>query len=694
MRGTALERGRPLRRHADPGHRGRRRRARPPHRPRGARRRRRAPLRPPPRARRARGSSSRRAGAPRRRRRPRRRASSRSRSRWPATCATSLAAQEQDTVGAALPAARRAAASTTSRWSRSTTRRSRDLRRAVAVPALAARARDRPAARRRRARDRLRRPVHGADASRARTWRCTMPSARAGHRARDDRDRRARRHDDPRRRREPARGRARSPAAANLTTEPGGVVQRFRLSEGGLRDRRRGRRPARRRTALAAARFPAEGAWIDFRGPPGTIPAVSFSDLLRGRADLAAAARPRRRRRRDRADAAGRASHADRRRNELMSGAEVQANAIWTALHGLPLRSAPGWVGWLAIVVIGLAPALAALRGRAVRARARGAAARRSAGSSRCRRPSSAGSILPVSYPLLALLLGTVSAMTSAFVPERERAAPDRAVLRRSSRREVAAARRSCARRSSRSCSRLGRAVESRDADTGVHVDRMSALSHRLALAVGHAARPRPSCSATPPCCTTSARSASPTGVLRKPGRFDADERALMETPHDDRRGDPRRLALAADPARRGDRALAPRALGRHRLSRRPGRRGDPARRAHLRGLRRLRRAHARRGRTSRAWPLEDDARRARRAARPPVRPRARRRVPRAGAGAASRSWSPPPPRRARRRRSGSSAAPAAAPPPRSPPAAGCEPAVAAGTSSSRRAAPSSPARG
>ena len=30
-----------------------------------------------------------------------------------------------------------------------------------------------------------------------------------------------------------------------------------------------------------------------------------------------------------------------------MAGAEVQANAIWTALHGLPLRSVPPWVDLL-----------------------------------------------------------------------------------------------------------------------------------------------------------------------------------------------------------------------------------------------------------------------------------------------------------------------------------------------------------
>ena len=42
-----------------------------------------------------------------------------------------------------------------------------------------------------------------------------------------------------------------------------------------------------------------------------------------------------------------------------MSGPEIQANAIWTALHGLPLRDAPGWTGVLALLLLGAAPALA-----------------------------------------------------------------------------------------------------------------------------------------------------------------------------------------------------------------------------------------------------------------------------------------------------------------------------------------------
>ena len=75
------------------------------------------------------------------------------------------------------------------------------------------------------------------------------------------------------------------PAAANLTTEAGGVIQRFPHSVGGLPTLGVTAARADGGRALAPAAFPAGGAWIDFRGPPGTIPTVSFSELLAGDAD-------------------------------------------------------------------------------------------------------------------------------------------------------------------------------------------------------------------------------------------------------------------------------------------------------------------------------------------------------------------------------------------------------------------------
>ena len=43
--------------------------------------------------------------------------------------------------------------------------------------------------------------------------------------------------------------------------------------------------------------------------------------------------------------------HATPQGSDQMSGPEVQANAIWTALHGLPLNSAPLWLDALLILL-------------------------------------------------------------------------------------------------------------------------------------------------------------------------------------------------------------------------------------------------------------------------------------------------------------------------------------------------------
>src|SRR5215210_6376782 len=94
-------------------------------------------------------------------------------------------------------------------------------------------------------------------------------------------------------------------------------------------------------------------AWIDYRGPPGTIPTVSLSDVYLGRVPD--------RMIRDHIVIVGATAPTLRDVHstpvggeELMAGAEVQANAIWTALNGLPLRSAPVGVDILLLVLLAL----------------------------------------------------------------------------------------------------------------------------------------------------------------------------------------------------------------------------------------------------------------------------------------------------------------------------------------------------
>ena len=154
-------------------------------------------------------------------------------------------------------------------------------------------------------------------------------------------------------------------AASNLPEGRGGVLQRVEYEHGGLPTlatvaaRLVGHPPAR-------SSFPKGGAWIDFHGPPGTIDTVSFSDLVNGRVDPA--------RVRGRVVVVGAASptlqdvHPTPTSDRLMSGPEIEANAIDSVIRGNPLRRTPTWVGLL-IVLGARVPAGA---GQPAHARARG----------------------------------------------------------------------------------------------------------------------------------------------------------------------------------------------------------------------------------------------------------------------------------------------------------------------------------
>jgi response regulator RpfG family c-di-GMP phosphodiesterase len=314
--------------------------------------------------------------------------------------------------------------------------------------------------------------------------------------------------------------------AANLMTEAGGVVRRFPEASGGL--------PT---IAVAAAEqvsgrmlprggFDRDGAWIDFAGPPGTIPAVSFSDLLAGRADLSLL--------RNRIVVVGvtaptlRDVHATPLSSEsLMSGPEIQANAISTALRGLPLREAPWWVSLTALLALGLAPAFARLRFAGAAPVALTAAVALSwAGIAHG--AFAAGVILPVTYPLLSLALGSVASIGVALILERRergRIAERNDLLERRVRERT----RDLWETQLEIVHRLGQAAELRDETTGEHIERISRLCHRLALAVG---LPDEEAELIGHASTMHdvGKIGIPDRILRKPGRLDEDEQAVMRT--------------------------------------------------------------------------------------------------------------------------------------------------------------------
>jgi hypothetical protein len=152
-----------------------------------------------------------------------------------------------------------------------------------------------------------------------------------------------------------------------------------------------------------------------------------------------------------------------------MAGVEVQANAIWTAMHGNPLAPAAPWTAIVAIVLCAVAAPLASLRFRvtlsALIAVGVGAAYLEVAQLS-----FDGGRVLIVSYPLAAWMAGTIGMLAANYVAAfAERNAFSRQL--QDSQREL--------------IERLAQAVESRDRETGEHTFRIGVLCRRLALALG-----------------------------------------------------------------------------------------------------------------------------------------------------------------------------------------------------------------
>lgn len=214
------------------------------------------------------------------------------------------------------------------------------------------------------------------------------------------------------------------PGNSILPIDSGGVVRRFNRSSDFLKsfglvaaERALGR-------SIGAPEFPEGGALIDYRGPPGTIPAVSFSRVVagkvpdsffRGKVVVVGVSAP--------------SLHdlhpASTAPDGLMPGAEIEASAAWSAMHGFPLRVTPGWLNVLLIALMGIVVPLAALRLKPLwlLLLALGLGAAYVVG---VQVAFESGRVLPFTYPLAALALASVGALavhytTAAFERERVR---------------------------------------------------------------------------------------------------------------------------------------------------------------------------------------------------------------------------------------------------------------------------------
>jgi CHASE2 domain-containing sensor protein len=300
-------------------------------------------------------------------------------------------------------------------------------------------------------------------------------------------------------------------ASGDLTNNSNGTITRFPKTVGGLGSvaavvAERAGKP------LHTGDYDGGTQWIDFRGGPRSIPTLPFSEVVRGKFDPASV--------RGKIVVVGVSTPTLQDvhstpvgGSELMAGAEVQANAIWTALHANPLRSVPGWVTWALIALLAMVAPLLRLRlGIVATTAVAGLVGVAWVGAGLFL--FDAGAVLSVVAPALALCAGAVGAIVASHLTE--------TFERRRVARELRDTQLEIIRR-------LGAAVESRDQETGDHISRMSRLCHQLALAIG-----------MPKAEADRLRHASamhdigkigiPDRILQKPGKLDPDEWEVMKT--------------------------------------------------------------------------------------------------------------------------------------------------------------------
>ena len=308
-------------------------------------------------------------------------------------------------------------------------------------------------------------------------------------------------------------------AAANLATAPGGVITSFPYEVSGLKSLAVAAADRARGTPLSRSRFENGEALIDYQGGVGAFPEVSFWRVLRGKAPASLF--------RGKIVVVGATApslqdlHATPTSGSgLMPGPEVQANAIWTALHGNPLSNVPGWLTAIAVLLAALIAPLAAWRLNVVKSAlivvmaaviylvvAQAAFDK--------------GIVLVVTTPLLALTLGGASMLSASYFT----ASSDRRLLGWTVRRRTEQLRDA----QIEVITRLVQAAEARDGDTGDHINRIGDLCERLALELG-----------IDPVKARMLRHASamhdvgkigiPDSVLLKPAKLDADEWEIMQS--------------------------------------------------------------------------------------------------------------------------------------------------------------------
>jgi adenylate cyclase len=205
-------------------------------------------------------------------------------------------------------------------------------------------------------------------------------------------------------------------AEAGLTFDADGTVRRVAASIGGLSTFAVATAEVFSGRPVRRSLFQHGPVPMDFAGPTGTWPAVSFSKVLKGEVPTAAfagklvivgASAP------ILNDVHSTATSGSR----PMPGPEIQANAVSTLMRGGPLKFAGGWLNVLLTVLLGLLVPLGSLRVRRWRTMF-DALALAVLFAVANQLAFDGGLIVTFVYPLLALVLGTLGALAVLYVGE------------------------------------------------------------------------------------------------------------------------------------------------------------------------------------------------------------------------------------------------------------------------------------
>lgn len=216
------------------------------------------------------------------------------------------------------------------------------------------------------------------------------------------------------------------PASLAIDKDPDDVLRRMMYAPVGLETLAVRAAEMVRNQPVNPADFPGNHAWIDFRGPPGTFRHYSFADVMAGKIPASAFT--------GKAvligvtDPVGEDLFVTSISSVPMPGVEVHANALWTVLAGLPLKSAGAPIDVaLILALISISAAIGARKsGLFTLAASVGLLVIFLAG---VQLAFNAGWIVTLTYPIVGLAITTAGMIgVDAYMERRQRAGLERAL--------------------------------------------------------------------------------------------------------------------------------------------------------------------------------------------------------------------------------------------------------------------------